>query len=463
MGKNNRMRRAAKAKLRASEHGRTDTSSTRNRGPSEGARRTDPPLSTADFIAGLLVIAVGAIQDHRAEIVDSAVEQLSALEPAAVCREAERQVLLTVGAAWRAGWQPTELARQVRRTANAVTAGLSLFAIAADHARRAASSLDARWIAQLDDLDLPPVAAGDAWVASWAGDVHVTWPEQVRTVVTLLGSLSHISPIAILIPPPGAHPAHDQIIDLASHRNDPMLNRVRALLAQAESTNFDAEAEAFTAKAQELMTRHAIDLAIVSASARRAERPDTIRIPIDDPYVDAKSLLLQLVAESSRCRAVFHPRFAMSSVVGFANDLAAAEMLFTSLLVQAQVAMQAAATFAPPGARARSRSFRAAFLTAYAHRVAERLAEINAYVVADAEAETGDSILPVLAARSSVVDSEVAEMFGRLTSSAVRRGHDPAGWESGRTAADRARLNFGDLTQPIPALAHPSTTGTSKR
>jgi hypothetical protein len=420
-------------------------------------------LSTADFITRLLHVAVGAIQDHERASVDAAVEQLCALEPTAVRREAERHVLLTVGTARRGGWQPIELARQVRRAANATTARLSLFAIAAEQTRRVASSLDARWIAQLDELDLPPVAAGGAWIAPWGDQVQLTWPEQVHTVIALLGSLAQLSPIAILIPPPGARAAHDPIIDLTSHGNDPMLNRVRALLAQAESTNFDAEAEAFTAKAQELMTRHAIDLAMVSASAPRAERPDTIRIPIDDPYVDAKSLLLQFVAESSRCRAVFHPRFAMSSVVGFANDVAATEMLFTSLLVQAQVAMQAAATSAPPGARARSRSFRAAFLTAYAHRVAERLAEINDYVVAAAEAETGSSILPVLAARSSLVDSEVAEMFGRLRSSAVRRGHDPAGWASGRMAADRARLNFGDLTQPIPALAHPSTTGTSKR
>jgi len=151
---------------------------------------------------------------------------------------------------------------------------------------------------------------------------------------------------------------------------------------------------------------------------------------------------------------VFHPRFAMSSVVGFAGDLTAAQTLFTSLLVQAQVAMHAAAAAAPPGTRARSRAFRTAFLTAYAHRIAERLAEINAHVVADAEAETGRSILPVLAVRSSRVDDAIDEMFGRLKSSAVRRAFDPAGWSSGRSAADRAQLNAGDLARPARALTH---------
>ena len=39
-----------------------------------------------------------------------------------------------------------------------------------------------------------------------------------------------------------------------------MLERVRALLAKAESTTFPEEADALTAKAQQLMTRHALRL-----------------------------------------------------------------------------------------------------------------------------------------------------------------------------------------------------------
>jgi hypothetical protein len=409
-------------------------------------------MATED-VSDLLSIAVAAAQGPEREIVDYVVAQLCALDPSPVRREAERQVRVLVALAWRHGWQPMEMAREVRRSANAAAAGLSLMAIAADHANRAASTLDSRWVTQLDDLDLPPVADGDGWFAEWGRQVQLAWPEQVRSVVSVLATLASLGPIAILIPPPGARNRHDPIIDLTARGNDPMLDRIRALLAQAESTTFDAEAEAFTAKAQELMTRHAIDAAMVSASAHRSEQPETIRLPIDDPYCDAKSLLLQFVAESSRCRAVFHRRFALSSVVGFADDLTATQMLFTSLLVQAQVAMQNAASSAPPGARARSRSFRTAFITAYAHRVAERLAEINAYVVADVEAETGRSILPVLATRSSLIDSAIDEMFGPLRNSAVRRSHDAAGWASGWMAADRARLNVGDLDQPIPSLS----------
>jgi hypothetical protein len=345
-----------------------------------------------------------------------------------------------VAAAWNAGWQPTELARQVRRTADAITARLALVAISADHAARAPSTLDPRWIAQLTELHLPAVTASAGWIEAWARGERLPWPATIRAAVALVDSLATIAPLPILIPPPGARTERETIIDLTAHSDDPILKRVRALLAQAESTTYEAEAESFTAKAQELMTRHAIDAAMLATDARRSERPGTIRIPIDEPYVNGKSLFLHVVAASSRCRAVFHPRFAMSSVIGFGGDLAATETLFTSLLIQAQVAMHASTK--------RSRSFRSAFLLAYANRIAERLAEINAHVVADAEAETGRSILPVLAARSSLIDETMSEMFGRVTTSARRRDIDAEGWESGRRAADRARLNTGEVGQP---------------
>ena len=367
-------------------------------------------------------------------------------QPDAALAGAEREIRLRVSRAWDAGWQPTELARHVRRTADATAARLALAAIAADHVDRDASTLDPRWRARLAELELPVGTPATGWIEQWARIEQLPAPSAARAAFSLVESLGAIAPLPILIPPPGADGRAESIIDLTAPSDDPILKRVRALLAQAESTNFEAEAETFTAKAQELMTRHAIDMAMVAANSRSSERPSTIRIPIDEPYVDGKSLLLQFVAESSRCRAVFHPRFAMSSVVGFAGDVAAAETLFTSLLIQAQVAMQAAAASAPAGTRTRSRSFRSAFLLAYAHRIAERLAEINARVVADAEVETGRSILPVLAARSSVVDESVGEMFGRLTSSARRRDIDLEGWASGRSAADRARLNTGAPT-----------------
>ena len=141
------------------------------------------------------------------------------------------------------------------------------------------------------------------------------------------------------------------ILDADPSVDDPVLVKVRALLAQAESTTFEAEAETFTAKAQELMARHAIDAAMLWATTSRDERPTTIRLPIDDPYADIKSLLLQYVASHSRCTAVWDGVNALSTVVGFASDVASTEMLFTSLLVQSQAALRAEGAKAGPGSR----------------------------------------------------------------------------------------------------------------
>src|SRR5690606_25766932 len=126
-------------------------------------------------------------------------------------------------------------------------------------------------------------------------------------------------------------------------------------------------------------------------------------------------------------RAVFMTSLAMSTVVGHASDLAAVEMMFTSLLVQAQAAMANAARSAPPGARTRSRGYRSAFLLSYATRIGQRLEEINRAVVAETELEAGTSLLPVLASRDAVVKGTVDELFGTLTRSAVRGGYDAAG------------------------------------
>ena len=123
---------------------------------------------------------------------------------------------------------------------------------------------------------------------------------------------------------------------------------------------------------------------------------------------------------------------ALATVVGFASDVASTEMLFTSLLVQAQTALQGEGAKAGPGGRSRSRSFRSSFLMAFTQRIDQRLAEINQAVERAVEAETSGSLLPVLASRDSAVEDEVAALFGRLVMTQVRGGSDAAGWPAGR-------------------------------
>ncbi len=269
----------------------------------------------------------------------------------------------------------------------------------------------------------------------------------MAAITALLDCLGNLGPLLRLIPPPGARP--DEIdLELGTQRggdvNDPVLARVRALLAKAEATPYPAEAEAFSAKAHELMTRHAIDAALVTGSTARAAWT-AIRIPVDEPYLDEKALLLHQVAEHTRCRAIHHVHYALCTVVGAGDDIAAVELLFTSLLLQAHQAMVAEGADAHAGARQRSRGFRASFLRAYAVRIGERLADVGAAVAADVERTTGTNVLPVLADRRRELDDTVEELFGELRKVGRRRGWDAAGWQRGRAAADHARLGDPDL------------------
>ena len=105
--------------------------------------------------------------------------------------------------------------------------------------------------------------------------------------------------------------------------------------------------------------------------------------------------------------------------------------------------MTDAATRAPAGSRPRSQSFRSAFLAGYTSRIGARLREINDAVYAQVESEQGSGFLPVLRSRSAAVDDFIADRFGKLVSSSVRRGYDADGWARGSVAADNARLASG--------------------
>ncbi|MFC4033533.1 DUF2786 domain-containing protein [Streptomyces polygonati] len=231
-------------------------------------------------------------------------------------------------------------------------------------------------------------------------------------VLCLYGRLPRIT---ALVAPRHAAPAAGESKTLA---------RIRALLAKAESTGFPEEAEALSAKAQHLMARHSIDEALVAAGSDAG--PGARRIGVDRPYEGARALLLDAVAAANRCQAVWSADFGFSTVVGHATDLDAVELLYTSLLVQADRALQRGAS--------RSRDFRESFLIAYASRIRERLAGAAAEETATT---TAPDLLPVLASRDLAVESETRRLFPSTTTSRLR-GRDAEGWRHGHSAADTA-------------------------
>jgi hypothetical protein len=225
---------------------------------------------------------------------------------------------------------------------------------------------------------------------------------------------------------------------VASSSAHPKLAKVRALLAKAESTTFDEEAEALSAKAQELITRYALGRFIGGhADDSSRERPRVRRLWLDAPYVAAKASLVHAVASANRCRSAGAGRLGFSVVVGAPADLDAVEVLVTSLLVQADTAMLRHAR-RNSGSAGSTRAFRRAFLFAYADRIGKRLREANDLTVSATES---GRLLPALVKHDAAVSDAFEAMVPHTTSRRLSIT-SAEGWSAGTVAADLARLDI---------------------
>lgn len=310
-----------------------------------------------------------------------------------------------------AGWPPADLAELVRRHLGKRHLGMLCAALHEEgrrHRRR-----DHAWVGAVNAVgaERPLVLDSSDALASALGLAALMTHVPLLTDSAAVGSRT------------------------AEGTEHPRLRQVRALLAKAESTDSEHEAEALYAKAQELITRHALaqllDEEQVSTDARS---PIVRRVWLDAPYVAAKAGLVAAVASANRCRTAFAQRHDFIVVVGATSDLDAVELLSTSLLVQADLAMARHGSRSAADGLSRTRSFRQSFLASYATRIGERLRAAS-----DASAR-GGAHLPVLRSQ----EEKVAKAFDRLVPHTIGRAPSVSngdGWRAGRVAADLAHLD----------------------
>lgn len=370
---------------------------------------------------------------------------------AEICDEQITLRLMAVLAAlWERGWQPADLAHVTRR-AESRAAGLLASAVT-EQARRTGASgrAPSAWVSQLrvlavegQELGLMSPAADRGW---WAVEVQVRAGVPVVAawiaVLTLVAQLDRLPALERLVDPPSSWGRGGYRPSAATgdgHDRGKLFGRIRALLAKAEATSYAAEAEAFTAKAQDLMTRHAIDEALLHADDARPVDVVGVRVHLQSPYAGEKVQLLSAVAEANRCRTIFLQNFAMATVVGTPVDVDQVEMLFTSLLIQAVRAM-AEAGAVRAGSFDRSASFRRSFLVSYAVRIGERLQEADEQAVRSYGAE----LVPVLSRQADAVEREFDRLFPHTRQRQASR-YSLRGWQAGRAAADQAVFTAGRL------------------
>jgi hypothetical protein len=252
------------------------------------------------------------------------------------------------------------------------------------------------------------------------------------------------------------------------------LDRISSLLAKAERTDNEAEADAYLMKAQQLATLASVDLAVARARIARREarqQPESRTTTIGEKARRANPHLISLFV------AIAHANDAQVDVAsnstyvigyGMPADLDVVETIFGSLAVHMVHAGQAyvtgrtwvGETYMAAVGRGRRRqrrphtaqTARAAFYRAYVERISERLAQARHEALAQVRHEIAghsadDTMAGALVLRQKAVEvrsfhASQSRARGSWSgySGAVRSSSGSAA-EAGRTAASRARLS----------------------
>jgi len=233
---------------------------------------------------------------------------------------------------------------------------------------------------------------------------------------------------------------------------DPMLAKIRKLLAKAEDPATTVEeSELYTAKAAELISSYGIDQALLALHEPDRDRVGERIVFLDAPYAVDKAELASSVAQGLRCQAVLRTRQTLQGkqvsvhLFGYESDLVRAELLFTSLLLQATTRLSKAPVPRYQHKAAFRRSWLAGFRLAVARRLlaAEQRAEESA---AGAFTSSGTTAAVVLADRSGSVGAAVTAAYPTVGTARPRQlsGDGMAqGWAEGQ----RADLGDAHLTE----------------
>lgn len=227
-----------------------------------------------------------------------------------------------------------------------------------------------------------------------------------------------------------------------------IIDRVRALIAKAESSPFPHEADAFMAKAQKLIDEHAIDQARLKGAD-----PSTVghdQIPMSGSYTRERSMIWSSVARANRCQVLTLSAYRSNKVsdltlVGRRQDRELVQLVATSLELQAMrrlADLPLDRTFEAPVVQRRS------FLRGFAIEVADRLQRAHPQTTALTE-----SAQQALVLAADAVDDYVASNFDVSRGRRSQARFDGAAYSRGRragAAADVGQARVGSNRRALP-------------
>jgi hypothetical protein len=233
------------------------------------------------------------------------------------------------------------------------------------------------------------------------------------------------------------------------------LDKIRKLLAKAEAEGVTpAEAQAFTAKAAELMARYGIDRALLAAAQPETDSPADRIITVPNPWAAVHAHLLCGIGAAMRCQALLlsgRSSGARVHIFGYASDIERTEVLYTSVLLQMQHGL--ARVLIPEWASS-PRAWRRSWLLGYATAVIVRVRAAEKQAAAQADTEqpvTGTSTALVLASRQQVIAARTRTVYPVTRKSRVT--YSGSGYRDGYHKGTQADIGGNPLTrQPRPGI-----------
>lgn len=224
-----------------------------------------------------------------------------------------------------------------------------------------------------------------------------------------------------------------------------ILTKVEALLAKAESSDHEAERDAFINGAQRLMTKYAIDEAMLRQANDVADVVvEHIIINLDEiKYSKAVMQLIWGISNANNCKAIATHKngkqrgFAFCTVFGSPAMLELVGMLVTSLHKQMELAIRNADI----PEHIHGKTFKNNFCRAFAATITERLQSAKAETL---RGETKSAEL-VLVDEAKRADEKMREEFPDVVTRGDSFRPNADGYGQGRQAGMNASLSRGEI------------------
>jgi hypothetical protein len=254
--------------------------------------------------------------------------------------------------------------------------------------------------------------------------------------------------------------------------------KIAALLRKAESTNSPQEAEALTDKAQELMTRYAIESGMLEAH-KDSEREEIVERTID--YGGLYSVALRgigsTVARKNGCKILVSKGYgrgpsggdtARLHVIGFESDVERVIVLDASVQIQAVIALRkwSKDNLQDWMSRQQKSHSKRDFYFGFAQGLGQRLQnaqEVSQAAVVEEMAEaqsetvqaTSESVGLMIRSRKERIEDWTDSRYGQLRSVRSRsyQSGGAGGWTAGHRAGTQANTGSSGALKNRKALA----------